>query len=200
MTQSYTCNRGLERGDVKTLVNHKIKPLAETEENSTPDTFPNEEITEDDFKTFLTALSDGASFLTACQHARIAQTTTRTYIKRSGQRRKRVMRARADWKMFHLRRLKKDNDDASGSSSRVRASLGALASVDKRFRKDVHVGATINNTLVLADPRPPSTIGNPDRYAIAQADAKVIDTPSPELKEPKPTAPTPPSKKGTPII
>jgi len=114
------------------------------------------------------------------------------YVKRSDERSARVMRARAEWKLFHLKRLKKDNDDGSGSSSRVRASLGALASVDKRYRKEVKIGGTTinNNTLnMIADPRPPGSIGTLERYALPQADARVIDTPPIQESSPVP-APT----------
>ena len=188
-----------ERGSK--IVNHKLKP--EDSNEPTP-SFPREIITEEQFKVFLEALSDGASTLTAAQYARTSKSGMLKYIKRSQSRGDRVMRARADWKMFHLRRLSNIDDDASGSSSRVRASLGALASVDKRYRKDVHVGATINNTLVLADPRPPGTIGNPERYSLKQADATVIEpatpTPTAEIAQATTTpAPLPPTKPG-PII
>jgi hypothetical protein len=125
------------------------------------------------------------------------------YVKRAEERRVRVERARASWELFHLRRLKKDTDDGSGASSRVRASLGALASVDKRYRKDVQVGGTTinNNTLVLADPRPPGSIGNPERYALPQADAVVRQTdPAPVEPAADPVPPPANPMKPGPIL
>lgn len=194
------------------MVDHKVKPSEADLDNPT---LENETITEDQFRTFLDALGDGAKYRTACRDAGLSKHGMQEYVKRTEARGVRVARARASWELFHLRRLKKDNDDGSGSSSRVRASLGALASVDKRYRKEVHVGGTqIHNTLILADPRPAGLIGNPERYALAnqpvpeqqqpapmiQADATVIDTPpvenAPVVPEPEP----PTSAKPGPIL
>lgn len=186
------------------IVNHKLKP--ETQETEAV-TFKNESITEADFKTFLDALSRGASHETACRYAGRSEHGMRSYARRAEERGQRVMRARAEWTMFHLDRLAVKDDNGSGASARGRNSLGALASVDKRYRKEVHVGGTqINNTLVLADPRPSGLIGNPNRYALpagepmAQADTTITDTPA--AKEPTP-APVPmpvSAKKVRPIL
>ena len=116
----------------------------------------------------------------------------RGYYGKIGERAERVGRARADWELFHLDRLSKTDDDGSGSSSRVRGSLGALASTDPRYQKQVKIGGTTinNNTLnMIADPRPPGSIGTLERYALPQADARVIDTPPIQESSPVP-APT----------
>ena len=203
LTVTVECSRqlvkilGLE-GESSKIVKHIEQPEQPVK---TKNPNYNSPITEDEFILFLDALSRGACHKTACRYSGRSETGMRFYYAKTEGCSERVGRARADWELFHLDRLSVKDDNGSGASARGRNSLGALASVDKRFRKDVHVGATINNTMILADPRPPATIGNPSRYAMGQADARVIDTPTPALEiTPAPTPPPAHPHKPEPIL
>ena len=137
---------------------------------------PRETITDAEFKKFCQALKDGHSRKSAALYVGRSEDGLRLYSLRTQKRTARVKQARGEWWNFHLLRLKNDKDDGSGASSRVRASLGALASVDERYRKEIHVGGT-HNTLILADPRPPSflgsgEIGDPARYALPRGESQ----------------------------
>ena len=188
------------------MVNHQVKPDTPDEEAEvythalTKDicTGP---IQDHEFTAYLEALAHGHSGGSAAAMLGRSSSGMREYAVKTEDRKARVRRARALWTDFHLDTLRDKKDDGQGSSARTRRALGALASVDKRYRKEVHVGGVINNnTVILADPRPPGSIGNPDRYAIAQADV-IEGTASTPRENTPPPVPAPISpKKGTPIL
>lgn len=94
----------------------------------------------------------------------------------------RVDRARALWMEHHLGTLKNPGT-SKGASAKVRAALGALASVDQRFRKPrPMVGGNINVNLQLPDMRPATVlqgeVGDPAAYSLPGNGQAALEAPA----------------------
>jgi len=127
-------------------------------------------ITEQTIELYAKGLEQGLSSKMAAKRTGFHSHSLHTFLRGHPELCARVDRARVEWASYHLSRLA-DPGDGSGASAKVRASLGALASVDERYRKPrAIVGGNVNVNVNIPDMRPaiimPGGMGDPARYAL----------------------------------